>query len=74
MTGCKFDNDCHVNPPLFPPYVLHAPARQVQSGTWPVKGLPLRGPSLCVPVCAHISWTREKGANCCWWRLVGGVK
>lgn len=45
MTGCKFDNDRHVNPPRpSPPFLFLAPARQVQAGTWLVTGLPMRGP------------------------------
>lgn len=55
MTGCKFDNDHHVNPPMSPPPLfVRAPARQVQAGTWLVTGLPIRGPSPCVSVCVFL--------------------
>lgn len=51
MTGCKFDNDRHVNPPFSP--LPFSPPRQVQAGTWLVTGLPVRGPSPCVSVCVN---------------------
>lgn len=61
MTGFKFDNDRHVNPPLPPPLLIRAPARQVQAGTWLVTGLPMRRPSPCVHVCARFL-DQEKGS------------